>query len=75
MKRIKLSEESLIKRMSYGRVIIISEKQIRSLYSGISDSFSRYPYCEKSQNICKCLAGCGCLPTYTACNICQASWE
>ena len=41
MKRFKLSEESLIKRMSYGRVIIISEKQIRSLYAGISDSFSR----------------------------------
>lgn len=75
MKRTNLNEEKLIKRVSYGRMVMISSERSHTLHTSMSDPFSVYPYCVPSQNLCKCLAGCSCYPTHTACNVCQASFK
>lgn len=75
MKTLKLNEESIIRRMSNG--------ELSALCGGVSypQSLCNIPLpslsscTEEPKNpLCVCLAGCGCMPAQSACNVCTAEF-
>lgn len=74
MKKNELNEEAIVTRMSNG--------ELSALYGGLDYV---QPQCgvvspalgkcqeQPSDPLCNCLAGCGCIPSQTACDTCTAA--
>lgn len=75
MEKLKLNEESIIRRMSNGDLSALCGGT--SYPQSLCDvQFPSLKSCtEKPKNpLCTCLAGCGCMPVQRACNGCTAEF-
>ena len=67
MKHVKLNEESIISRISNGELAFICGGPIKPTLGFSCGNDPTNP-------LCYCLAGCGCRPAQTACDICIAGY-
>lgn len=72
MKKNELNEEIIVTRMSNG--------ELSTLYGGYAQPPYEFVYpslkaCQEqpANPLCNCVAGCGCIPSQTACDICTAT--
>ena len=75
MKHVKLNEESIISRISNGELAFIcgGTDNTQLLCGGpIKPTLGFSCGNDPTNPLCYCLAGCGCRPAQTACDICIA---